>query len=282
VDNLIATSIEYLSGLKYPVDHVQTNFGSATDPRAFLQRARRGLLYRGSWILDLVTMRRLATYSLFFPRLFLPGYMLIPCGSGEEGEVIQALRQMAADGLLEVFHLEYHSYLGKIGRLHHVGPAIALEDLANNCVIPRTKVYFKGIAPQSIHLALPLLTTVYSLRDEEYREVLLARRHALLDARFGSSLARYERMAPQLSRHLDECPNLLARLGFPTEGNELRVLLKSVPHDVVDYCYYTNLSYHWVRFLRFGAVDLSRSPWKFAERRNAPGDQLMMLLPHAA
>lgn len=261
----LETITSFLTGLKSPISHIQTNYGAPQDPRAFLKRVKGAILYRGSWLLDLAAVRRIATYTLFFPRVLLPAYMAIPRGSGQEGEVLGGLRDLADAGLIESFHLEYHSYLTDLNQVYF-GPSISLEDLAKNKTFPRTKVYFKTPA-QPLHMLLPLLITVWELQDLRSRELLLSRQEDLLRARFGGTRATYESMSPKLVEHLKDCPRMMRVYNFGEEADGLLKLLEEVPVDIVDYAYYSNLTYHWVRMLGFGAATCDKAETEVFEAK---------------
>lgn len=208
----------------------------------------KSLLYRGPWVIDADAIKLICLLSLFFDRIYLPGYSIVPDGPDRE-DIVEALHQLALQSAIEAFILDYHNYMA--ARFRPEWPGKLIESLAREGILPRVKIYgnLKGLSDGAT--IVPLLATIYDMEDSSYRSFLSNRMDSLAAFRFpGRQKELDERLWAWATNYIDAVPSTLSSAGFEKEAAMVNEQLQQVPLKVFDYAYYLNLGFHWTTVFR--------------------------------
>lgn len=219
------------------------------------------LIYRGPWILDSRALKTLALYSLFFSKVYVSSYTcIIPSEIPDYDKVIEGVIKLCQAGVVEPFHVTYHSYLHKTMRwLFPYEEFMDFETLFRKGSIPnRSKLYRDGDLATPL---IPLIATAHEFTDENYIEILRSVHRHLSRIRLGSQNLLYKKTWKKLTAHWEESLLELQHKGWKQEACLLEEARSSIPLPLIDYAYYVNLSLHWSTMFR--TVALSCHPLEY-------------------
>jgi hypothetical protein len=221
-------------------------------------RDENALIYRGPWVLDPIAVRRISLYSIFFSKVFVSSFTVIPENVNGSHEVLEDIAALCRLGYVEPFHVNYHSYMDNICTAHFGESQVAIDHLVGSAhreyAIPYRTKFYPIPSRQDVNGKIPLLATAYDLQDDDYVQLLQSVRNKLSEIRFGPYSDFYKEMWPRLVQYLQQS---IETLPAP-ERDMLEEARNRLPITVIDYAYYINLTLHWLSV--FGATGFGCDP----------------------